>query len=269
MDRDTELFDELPAQRVVEALAVTDAAAGQQPVRALRGFRGSSLADEQNAPVSRDEGGDAHAWAATDVRRGRRRRTVSTLSSMIGFAMHHARMLSRRTGQEPHRRSGRRFEGGFVDQALGAGEAVRCRRRLHPILLVPGIVLILPAAFMIIWPSTILLGVTFAGLVIGAFAVLTLSTSEIAVTDRRVLAQIHGEALIIPIGHATGARATASWLSRRIGFGALRVELRLPRTDRLVIRGVMDPAPLAAAINDSFVRYSGESPDLDEADDEE
>jgi len=183
--------------------------------------------------------------------------------------VHRPRMLSRRAGHEPHRRSGRRFEGGFIDQALGVGEAVRCRRRLHPILLVPGIVLILPAAFMIIWPSTILLGVTFAGLVIGAFAVLTLSTSEIAVTDRRVLAQIHGEALIIPIGHATGARATASWLGRRIGFGALRVELRLPRTDRLVIRGVMDPAPLAAAINDSFVRYAGENPDLDEADDEE
>jgi hypothetical protein len=31
----------------------------------------------------------------------------------------------------------------------------------------------------------------------------------------------------------------------------------------------MDPAPLAAAINDSFVRYAGENPDLDEAGDEE
>jgi len=269
MDRDTKLFDELPGQRVGQALAVIDATAGQQPVGARRAFRRSSLADEKHAPASRDEGGHAHAWAATDVVGGRRRRTVSTLSVMRSFGVHRPRMLSRRAGHEPHRRSGRRFEGGFIDQALGVGEAVRCRRRLHPILLVPGIVLILPAAFMIIWPSTILLGVTFAGLVIGAFAVLTLSTSEIAVTDRRVLAQIHGEALIIPIGHATGARATASWLGRRIGFGALRVELRLPRTDRLVIRGVMDPAPLAAAINDSFVRYAGENPDLDEADDEE
>jgi len=241
-------------------------------------FGGSSLADEQHTSVSRDEGGHTHAWSATDVGGDRRRHAVRAGSGgrvvrpagsvMRRFAIHRPRMLSRRAGQEPHRRSGRRFEGGFVDQALGAGEAVRCRRRLHPILLVPGIVLILPAAFMIIWPSTILLGVTFAGLVIGAYAVLTLSTSEIAVTDRRVLAQIHGEALVIPIGHATGARATASWLGRRIGFGALRVELRLPRTDRLVIRGVMDPAPLAAAINDSFVRYAGENPDLDEADDE-
>ncbi len=268
MDRDTELFEKLPGQRVVQALAVTDAAARQQPVRACRAFRRAALADEQDASVPWDERRDAHAGIPTR-RAGIGGRAVWPGSAMRGFAIHRPRMLSRRAGQEPHRRSGRRFEGGFIDQALGAGEAVRCRRRLHPILLVPGIVLILPAAFMIIWPSTILLGVTFAGLVIGAFAVLTLSTSEIAVTDRRVLAQIHGEALVIPIGHATGARATASWLGRRIGFGALRVELRLPRTDRLVIRGVMDPAPLAAAINDSFVRYAGENPDLDEADEVE
>lgn len=137
-------------------------------------------------------------------------------------------------------------------------------------LMIPGIILILPAAFMVIWPSTILLGVTFAGLVIGAFAVLTLSTSEIAVTDRRIVAQVSGEGLIIPIGHVTAARAKQSWLGRRVGFGALQVQLRLPLTDRLVIRGISDPGALAAAVNDSLAFYSGQSPEWEspEADDD-
>lgn len=132
--------------------------------------------------------------------------------------------------------------------------------------MVPGIILILPAAFLVLWPSSILLGVTFAGLVIGAFAVLTLSTSEIAVTDRRIIAQVHGEGLIIPIGHVAVARVKQSWLGRRVGFGVLRVELNLPRRDRLVIRGVADPGPLAAAVNDSLAFYSGRQPEWDVGD---
>lgn len=148
-----------------------------------------------------------------------------------------------------------------MERALGAGEAVRCRRRLHPILLVPGIALILPAAFMVFWPSTILLGSTFAGLVMGAFAMLTLSTSEIAVTDHRVIAQVHGEGLIIPIGHVTAARAKSGWLGGRVGFGTLQVDLHLPHADRLVVRGIVDPRPLARTINDACVHYLGEHPE--------
>ena len=153
----------------------------------------------------------------------------------------------------------RRFEGGFVEQALGAGEPVRCRRRLHPILLVPAFVLIAPAAFMTIWPSEILLGLAFAGLVIGSFVTFTLATSEIAVTDRRILAQVHSQCLIIQIGHVARARARRSWFSRRVGYGTLEVDLKLPSADRLVIRGVVDPRPLAKAINDSRASFSGEA----------
>ena len=153
----------------------------------------------------------------------------------------------------------RRFEGGFVEQALGAGEPVRCRRRLHPILLVPAFVLIVPVAFVTIWPSDILLGLAFAGLVIGSFVTFTLATSEIAVTDRRILAQVHSQCLIIQIGHVTRARARQGWLARRVGYGTVEVDLKLPRADRLLIRGVVDPTPLAKAINDSLASFSGDA----------
>lgn len=159
----------------------------------------------------------------------------------------------------------RRFEGGFVEQALGAGEPVRCRRRLHPILLVPAIILVVPLGLMPVWPSTILLGIAFAGLVIGSFVVFTLSTSEIAVTDRRILAQVHSQCLIIQINHVVEARARMSWFARTVGFGTLQVDLRLPRTDRLTIRGIADPAPLAKAINDSRASFSRESSDFPRA----
>jgi hypothetical protein len=146
---------------------------------------------------------------------------------------------------------GRRFEPGFVEKALGAGEPVRCRRRLHPILLVPALVLVAPAALMTVWPSSILLGLAFAGLAIGAFAVVTLATSEVAVTDRRVIGQVHGDRFVLPMDHVKAAAARSGRLARRLGLGTLVIELALQKPDRLVLRGLLDPAPLAKAINDA------------------
>jgi hypothetical protein len=153
--------------------------------------------------------------------------------------------------------TGRRFEAGFVEKALGSGESVVCRRRLHPILLAPAIVLVAPSAFLTLWPSPILLGLAFAGLVIGAVGVLTLTTSEVAVTDLRLLGQIHGARFMVPLEHVLIAQARSGWLDRRLGLGTLTIDLRLQKLDRLVLRGVLDPAPMAMAINDAVSGVCG------------
>jgi hypothetical protein len=157
-----------------------------------------------------------------------------------------------------------------VEKALGSGESVLCRRRLHPILLAPAIALVAPSAFLTLWPSPILLGLAFAGLVIGAVGVLTLTTSEVAVTDLRLLGQIHGVRFTIPLEHVLVAQARSRWLGRRLGLGTLAIELRLQKIDRLVLRGVLDPTPMAAAVNEAVSgacrpgRDAAEGPDSPE-----
>ena len=64
---------------------------------------------------------------------------------------------------------------------------------------------------------------------------------------------------VIQIGHVARARAKQGWLARRVGYGTVEVDLKLPRTDRLLIRGVVDPVPLAKAINDSLASFSGDA----------
>jgi hypothetical protein len=154
----------------------------------------------------------------------------------------------------------RRFEAGFVEKAIRPGETVLCRRRLHPILIAPALALIAPSAFLTVWPSPILLGLAFGGLIIGALAVLTLTTSEVAVTDRRLLGQVHGARFVVPLEQVRVARARSGWLGRRLGLGTLSLELSMQRSDLLVLRGVLDPLPLATAINDA-VAAARRSPD--------
>jgi hypothetical protein len=89
--------------------------------------------------------------------------------------------------------------------------------------------------------------------------VLTLTTSEVAVTDARLLGQIHGARFMVPLDHVLVARARSRWLGRRLGLGTLTIELRLQKVDRLVLRGVLDPAPLAMAINDAVSGAPAES----------
>lgn len=147
-----------------------------------------------------------------------------------------------------------------MEKALGSGEPVRCRRRLHPVILVPPVVLVAPAALMTVWPSTILLGLAFAGLATGTLAVLTLTTSEIVVTDRRLLGQVHGERFNMPLGHVKRASARIGWFGGLFGFGTLAIDLAVGDGRPMVLRGVVDPEPLATAINDAVTLSGGGPP---------
>jgi hypothetical protein len=114
---------------------------------------------------------------------------------------------------------------------------------------------------MTVWPSTILLGLAFAGLATGTLAVLTLTTSEIVVTDRRLLGQVHGDRFNLPIGHVKHAAARVSWVGGLFGFGTLGIDLVVGNGRPMVLRGVVDPGPLATAINDAVTRDGGSPPD--------
>jgi hypothetical protein len=61
----------------------------------------------------------------------------------------------------------------------------------------------------------------------------------------------------MPLSHVRAARARSGRISKALGLGSLRIELTLEKPDELVLRGVLDPHPLALAINDAVALYSG------------
>jgi hypothetical protein len=81
------------------------------------------------------------------------------------------------------------------------------------------------------------------------------------VTDRRLLGQVHGERFNLPIGHVKHASARVGRLGGLFGFGTLAIDLAVGDGRPMVLRGVVDPEPLATAINDAVTISGGGAPD--------
>jgi len=116
---------------------------------------------------------------------------------------------------------------GYIDDNLLTGEDVVYRTTLHPIIFAPATAVVLVGIVIgIAWSQTIGLLVGVIGVVMGAVALARYTTSEFAVTNRRVIIKVGvlgRRSLEVELNRIEGIDVEQSAFGRLFDYGTIGV----------------------------------------------
>lgn len=103
---------------------------------------------------------------------------------------------------------------GYIERYLAPGEQIRSRAKLHWILWVRA------------WGALLLLGIFVVGIVIFVHQAITMNTTELAATDRRLILKrglFQRQVMDIGLNNIEAVRISQGYLGRLLDFGRLTI----------------------------------------------
>src|SRR6266542_3962867 len=132
----------------------------------------------------------------------------------------------------------------IVDFPLKPGEQVLYRTQLHWITVAPALAVLVVAGLFTIataWPVGLVLFIV--GFALGVWRYISYATSEVAITDQRLLAKVgvfRPRSIDVSLGKVESVTVEQGWLARLLDYGSVVVKSTGGRRD--VFRDIEAPA---------------------------